>query len=132
MAETFIGAGIAFPVRLDQSGRVALVSGEREIEESIRLIIGTAHGERPMRPDFGCGIHDFLFASVDATTAGLVAFDVRSALTRWETRIEVEDVVVSNDDQPDGNRILIDITYSIRGSNDPRNLVFPFYSIPEE
>jgi phage baseplate assembly protein W len=85
-----------------------------------------------MRPDFGCGVHDYVFASVDATTAGLIAFDVRAALTRWEPRIEIEDIIVTPEAQADGDRLLIDIQYTIRGSNDPRNLVFPFYAIPEE
>ena len=132
MASEFIGSGWAFPLRMGPTGGIALVSQEQEIEESIRLILGTAPGERPMRPDFGCGVHDYVFAAVDATTAGLVAFDVRSALTRWEPRIEVIDVVVTPELQADGDRLLIDIQYTIRGSNDPRNLVFPFYAIPEE
>ena len=49
---------------------------ERELEDSMRLILGTAYGERPMRPEFGCAIHDYVFASVNATTAGLIAYEV--------------------------------------------------------
>ena len=68
MSEEFIGRGWAFPLRTDATGGIALVAREREIEESIRLILGTAIGERPMRPEFGCGIHDYVFAPTDATT----------------------------------------------------------------
>lgn len=131
MANEFVGAGWAFPLQLDQTGGFALVTDEREIEEAIRLIIGTAYGERPMRPDFGCAIHDFVFAEANAATAGRIAYEVRASLTRWEPRITVEDIVVTIDEQ-ERNLLYIDIRYHIKNSNDPRNLVFPFYTIPPE
>ncbi|MGI5282005.1 GPW/gp25 family protein [Nonomuraea polychroma] len=124
----FIGAGWAFPARTDATGSVALVRGGEEIVESIRLILGTAPGERPMRPEFGCAIHDLVFAPADAGTAGLIAYEVRLALERWEPRIELDDVRVGFGGS-DAGLLLIDIRYSIRGDNDPRNLVFPFYVI---
>jgi phage baseplate assembly protein W len=125
----FIGRGVAFPVHTDATGSIALVSGERELIESIRLILSTAPGERPMRPEFGCAIHDLVFAPVDAATAGQLAYEVRLSLEQWEPRIELTDVVVSFDEADQGT-LLIDIRYTARGSNDPRNLVFPFYVIP--
>src|SRR5689334_24062933 len=91
----FIGRGLSFPVRTDATGSVALVSGDREIVESIRLILGTAPGERPMRPEFGCAIHDLVFAPADAATAGQIAYEVRVSLEKWEPRITLTDVVVS-------------------------------------
>jgi phage baseplate assembly protein W len=125
----FIGAGWAFPARTDQTGAVALVTGRREIEESIRLILATAPGERPMRPLFGCAIHDYVFAPADAATAGQLAYEVRMSLERWEPRIELAEVAVSFD-TGDLGKLYIDIRYAVRGTNDPRNLVFPFYVIP--
>lgn len=131
MSELFVGAGWSFfPMRTDVTGSVALVRGDREIEEAIRIILSTSPGERPMRPDFGCAIHDFVFAPADATTAGQLAYAVRSALDRWEPRIDVGDVRVSFD-TGDAGTLHITIDYSISGSNDPRNLVFPFYVIPD-
>jgi uncharacterized protein len=131
MASEFIGRGWAFPLRTDATGRIGLVEGDRDLEEAIRLILGTAFGERPMRPDFGCGIHDLIFASPDSSTAGRVAFEVRASLLRWEPRIEVLGVDVSYE-AIDQGALLIDIRYQAARSNDPRNLVFPFYVIPEE
>ncbi len=93
--DEFIGAGWAFPLRTDSAGGIALVTREREIEESIRLILGTAYGERPMRPEFGCGIHDEIFGLADATTFGRIAADVRRSLRRWEPRIDVREVDVT-------------------------------------
>ncbi len=131
MSGAFVGAGWAFPARTTPAGGIALVSQDREIAEAIRLILGTQPGERPMRPEFGCAIRDHVFSPADATTAGRIASEVRRALRRWEPRIEVSAVDVTVDEQrPD--RLLIDIVYTIRGTNDPRNLVFPFYTIPEE
>ncbi|GAA2218988.1 GPW/gp25 family protein [Micromonospora olivasterospora] len=129
MAEQFIGAGWAFPLRTDATGGIALVDREREIIEAIQLILGTAPGERPMRPEFGCGVHDYVFAPADENTAGRIAFEVRRALDRWEPRIDVHDVVIGFDAE-DAGLLYIDVRYSIRGTNDPRNLVFPFYVIP--
>jgi len=130
-AREFVGRGWAFPLRTDASGDVALVGQEREVEESIRLILGTAYGERPMRPEFGCAIHDFVYAGADASTAAQIGFETRRSLKRWEPRVDVADVSVTIDDV-DRSLLYIDIRYTIKTSNDPRNLVFPFYVIPEE
>jgi phage baseplate assembly protein W len=131
MASELIGAGWAFPLRTDATGHFALVDGTQELDEAIRLILGTAPGERPMRPEFGCGIHDLVFSSPDASTAGRIAHEVRVALLRWEPRIEVLDVDIGFE-AADQGVLLIDIRYQPARSNDPRNLVFPFYVIPEE
>jgi Bacteriophage baseplate protein W len=130
MVMEFVGAGIAFPMRIAPSGGVALVTREREIEEAIRLILGTSPGERPMRPEFGSRIAEHVFGPANASTAGQLAYDVRVALERWEPRIDLEDVEVSFD-AADAGVLYLDVRYRIRGSNDPRNLVFPFYVIPQ-
>ncbi|MGH3620752.1 MAG: GPW/gp25 family protein [Sciscionella sp.] len=130
MSWQFVGSGWAFPLRTDSTGGFALVSREREIEESIRLVLATAPGERPMRPEFGCGIHEFVFAPADASTAGQIAEEVRRSLDRWEPRIDLAGVDVIFDEVQVGT-LYIDIPSEVRGTNDPRNLVFPFYVIPE-
>jgi phage baseplate assembly protein W len=130
MSDHFVGAGWAFPLRTDPTGRVALVRRDREIEESIRLILGTAYGERPMRPDFGCEIHDYVLGPVTPDMTGRMASAVRESLVRWEPRIEVEGVDVSLGEDP--GVVYIDIRYSVGETNDPRNLVFPFYTLGTE
>lgn len=131
MAHDFIGSGWAFPVHVDRRGGIALVSGRREIEQSIHLILKTMPGERAMRPEFGCRIHDLVFAPADITTAGQIAYEVRESLRRWEPRIDVLDVEVTIDPDRTGT-LYIDLTYALRDTNDRRNLVFPFYVIPGE
>jgi phage baseplate assembly protein W len=130
VAASFIGRGIAFPLDRDASGRLALVGGSADVERSIRLILATYPGERPMRPEFGSTIADYVFAPADATTAGALAHAVRVALDRWEPRIDLDDVAVHLDRAAEGV-LYLDIAYRLRGTNDPRNLVFPFYVIPE-
>ncbi|MFI8002873.1 GPW/gp25 family protein [Streptomyces sp. NPDC086010] len=128
MAEQFVGSGWAFPLRISPTGGIALVSGEREVEEAIRLVLSTAPGERPMRPEFGCAIHDMVFAPVNEATAGRIQHEVRTCLDRWEPRIEVDDVTVTAGEEQ--GVLHIDVRYSITGTNNPRSLVFPFYVIP--
>ena len=131
MAEAFIGTGLSFPLKTTANGSIAMVSADQELRESIRLILGTAYGERPMRPEFGCGIHDLVFAPANATTAGEAAYEVRRSLLRWEPRVDVDDVDVSYD--PANTALMyVSITYKVKGGNDPRNLVCPFYTIPSE
>ena len=127
----FIGRGWAFPIRTDANGGIALVSSEREIQEAIRVIVSTSPGERPMRPEFGCRIHDYVFAPADSTTAAAMSAAVTDALDRWEHRIDVEnvDVLFAADDP---TVFYIDIHYRMKRTNDLHNLVFPFYVIPGE
>jgi len=130
-ADDFVGRGWAFPLRLDSTGVFALSAGDDDVAESIRLILGTSPGERPMRPEFGCPIHELVFDTVDASLAGRVGSLVEAALTRWEPRIDVLRVTASPDPAaPHVLRIAVD--YRVSATNDRRNLVFPFYSIPEE
>ncbi len=125
MSTSFLGAGWQFPVSLDD-GEIALSVEEESIRQAIWIILATARGERQMQPDFGCGIHDLVFAVNSAETAGRVASEVREALILWEPRIDLDDVDVTNDpEQP--SRLLIQIEYSVRSTNSRFNLVYPFY-----
>ncbi|WP_052668084.1 GPW/gp25 family protein [Nitriliruptor alkaliphilus] len=126
----FIGRGLAFPLRTSATGAIALVEDQVELEEAIRLIVSTAPGERPMRPEFGCRIHDYVFAPISDTTIGSIIFAVEQALERWEPRVDVAQVQVYADDDTDG-LLYIDVGYRVKATNDERNLVFPFYTIPE-
>ena len=123
----FLGVGWAFPMRLAGDDTVRMTAdGAEAIRQSIWMILGTAPGERVMRPDFGCGIHDLVFAVNDAGTAGAVGQAVRDALARWEPRIEVLDVYAAPDPE-ERNRLLIEINYQVRSTNSRLNLVYPFY-----
>jgi len=126
-----IGSGLAFPLQVDRRGGIALARDETDIEQAVELILGTAPGERPMRPEFGCGVHDFVFDSIDASTIGKMENAIRDALDHWEPRIVVETVEFDLSDVDEG-RLIIDIGYRIRVTNTIRNLVYPFYVIPAE
>ena len=126
-----IGSGLAFPLRADQRGALALTGGVEDIEQAIALILGTAPGERPMRPAFGCAVHDVVFDTIDAAIIGNVHTAVYEALERWEPRIEVTDLDVAPDDA-DSGKLLVEITYRVRATSALYNLVYPFYVIPAE
>lgn len=122
----FLGSGWAFPVTADTAGGLRTSSGEDAVRQSIWAILSTAPGERVMRPDFGCGLHDLVFDVLDAATAGTVTRVVREALARHEPRIAVLDVYVAPDPAEPG-LLQIEINYELRSSNSRANLVYPFY-----
>jgi phage baseplate assembly protein W len=130
-SKDFVGSGWSFPVSTDVRGRISLSHRERDIEEAMAMILLTPKGQRVMRPEFGCQIHDLVFAPNDATTAGLAAYYVEEALRMWEPRITV--LRVEADPDPDhAARLLVNISYEIKATYDQRSLVFPFYRIPGE
>jgi len=131
----FLGCGWAMPVQLDpRTGLVASVAYEEDIRQSMRIILETAPGERVMRPNFGCGIHELVFTAVDSTAIQRIRSVVDEALRRCEARIEVLSINVNEDatsdatvGPPDEGRLLVVIDYRVRKTNQTGNLVFPFY-----
>jgi phage baseplate assembly protein W len=126
----FVGAGWAFPLGFEPSGTVAMSRGDEKIEQAMRLILSTYPGERPMRPLWGSTLRDNVFGGTGADAAAAIAREVERALEYWEPRAKVTDVLVYPDGDQDG-LLYIDIQYLVVGTNSPRNLVFPFYTIPE-
>ena len=122
----FLGRGWGFPVRPGPDGRLRLTDQEEAIRNSVFLILSTAPGERLMRPDFGCGIHDLVFQANTADLRGSVQARVRESLVRWEHRIDVLDVRVEAAPQAE-YQLLIRIDYRIRANNALFNLVYPFF-----
>ncbi len=126
-----VGRGWNFPPQIGSQGGLALTSERNEIEQAMRIIIMTVPGQRVMRPNFGCRIHELLFAPNNQTTTAQAERFVKDALAMWEPRVTVMEV----DAYPDphmANRLLIDVKYEVKSTGDPRSLVFPFYLIPEE
>ena len=60
LPKNFLGSGWKYPVTVDFEGKIAVSKYETDVEEAILIILGMAKGERVMRPDFGCGIRDFV------------------------------------------------------------------------
>ncbi len=126
MASKFLGKGWTFPVKLDGHGRIAMSEHEQDIRESILILLSTSKGERVMRPDYGCGIEDFVFTTIDVSTLTLIETQVKEALKVWEPRIEVTNVAVSTEDIHEG-KLMVRIEYRVRTTNNQFNLVYPFY-----
>ncbi len=115
------------PVDIDPyTGLVAMAEYEEDIRQAIRIILETARGERVMRPNFGCGIHDLVFEAVDTTTIQRIRSEVEEALRRYEARIDVIEVTVDEDATSEG-KLLVELEYRVRRTNQVGNLVFPFY-----
>ena len=129
--KNFLGQGWRYPMGVNGRGGIAMTKGGDDIDASIRVILATAKGERVMRPEFGSSIHDVVFAPNNPTTHGLIAFYVQEALNRWEPRIDVTGVNAQADIVEPG-RVIVNIQYQVKATNDERNLVYPFYLIPLE
>jgi len=127
MAKDFLGSGWKFPLGLDKTGRFELVAEEADIREAILTILNTAPGERVMRPDFGCGIHDYVFAVLNSATFARIEQEIARALGLFEPRIRVEQVKAEADAASGEGRLLIGIDYTVKASNSRHNMVYPFY-----
>jgi phage baseplate assembly protein W len=125
MGADFLGVGWSFPIEVDDHHRAVMTKAEESIRQAIWLIVATAPGERVMRPEFGCGIHELVFAVNDANTARSAADRVREALIRWEPRINV--LSVNAEESESGAVLYLNIQYRVRTTNNHFNLVFPFY-----
>lgn len=129
--KSFIGNGLNFPLRVDARGQLMLVTGAEDIDQSIRIILGTRPGERVMRPTFGCQAYELLFEPRNAATISLLQEYVDEALRMWEPRIDVQSVTVTASNEFDG-ALVAEIEYMIKANHDIRNLVYPFFIEPEQ
>lgn len=126
MKKEFLGRGWKFPVRLDEKGRIASVSEEEDIKEAMLIILSTVPGERVMRPEFGCGIHNYVFSVLNSSNVMMIEDEVKKALTLYEPRIVIDEVRV-NVDGSEGSQLMISIAYTVLSSNSRYNMVYPFY-----
>ncbi len=127
----FLGQGLAFPLQVTPRGGLSLARGERDIEQAIGIVLGTAPGERVMRPEFGCRVWELVFAPRNSATRSLIVHYVEQALGRWEPRIEVGEVDVADDPEHDG-ALLVRINYRVKATHDERSIVYPFFLTGEE
>ena len=98
---------------LTRGGAIAMVQDEAAVRQSILMILSTRRGERVMRPEYGCDIHELVFAPCDGTTAGLAIHLIRQALTRWEPRAKL--IKVDADFDPDRpGCLLLSVLYEVR------------------
>ena len=112
-------------MQINQRGGISVSRHEEKIRESILTILGTQYNERVMRPDFGCNLRSLVFAPNNTATANLTRHYVEEGLTKWEPRIFLDEVIVENDNSE--SRLVIHVSYRIKSTNEPGNLVYPFY-----
>lgn len=126
MSKEFLGVGWKFPIQLDNNGKFALSQHEEDIKEAIFIILKTEPGERVMEPEFGCGIYEYIFSTINISNLMLMEESVKKALLIYEPRIEVNQVKASPDYEENG-LVLISIDYTVSSTNERQNLVYPFY-----
>ena len=120
----FLGIGWAYPPSAT-AGDVHTAAYEEDVRQAVWIILGTARGERVMRPDFGAGLDRLVFEPINTTTMSLVQHYAEEALVTWEPRIDNVAVAVAAD-SPRG-RLMLDVRYRVRTTNTFYNLVYPFY-----
>lgn len=130
--KAFMGRGFSFPFRVDPStNRIAMSSAEQDVEEAIRLILRTNLGERVMLLEFGTAAGEFLFSDSRAERIAALEESVREALEQWEPRIMDVDVSASREGGSSGV-LEINISYTLRVTNNQFNMVYPFYMMEGE
>ncbi len=125
MNTDFLGKGLALPIKTNARGGIETAGQQEKIRQSILMILRTQHGERVMRPNFGANLRSLVFAPNNAATASLARYYVEEALQTWEPRISVDEVTVKNSHEE--ARLDIEVRYRIKSTNEPGNLVYPFY-----
>ncbi len=124
--DDFLGRGWKFPVRVNARGGLDWSAGEASIAEAVWIILASPRRSRIMHPDFGCGIHDHVFAPDNASTRAVLETEVAEALVRWEPRIDVLRVTATaHADVP--STLLLEVDYRVRSNNALTNIVYPFY-----
>lgn len=129
--KAILGTGWAFPIQTNPRGEIQLVSSDLDISQSIQIILGTHPGERVMRPNFGCRVHEMMFEPRDATTMSMIKKYVDEALQLWEPRIQVFAINTESSDEQDG-AIFVEIEYQVKATHDTRSIVYPFFLAGEE
>ena len=127
---SFLGKGWAFPPTFNKTtGSVEMVSDEEDIRQSLHILLSTSLGERVMQPDYGCNLNDYVFEGLNSTTIGYIKERVANSILYYEPRIVVERIEVTSEGSVDNleGRFLIELTYSIPGTNSRFNYVYDFY-----
>jgi phage baseplate assembly protein W len=124
VSKKYLGTGWGFPISPGTDGAVEYVSEEQKIQQSVLIILGTAKGERQMRPEFGSRLHELVFNPADSSTRALISHYVNEALLAWEPRIDVLAVDISDGET---GTLLVNIEYKVKATNSTFNMVYPFY-----
>ena len=127
--KTFLGIGWKFPPTFDpKTASVEMVSGERDIKESLRILLSTKPGERTMLPEYGCDMHFLILETIDSTLISQMKKKIEAAILYFESRITIEEININTDQSLDG-LLWVYLTYTINKTNTRSNMVYPFYFI---
>jgi phage baseplate assembly protein W len=122
----FLGSGWRFPILPDARGGLGYVSGDANVEQSLHVLLMTQLGERVMRADFGTVLPRLVFSPGSTQYLRLLETAVSDAVTNWEPRIDLTQVVAEVD-PVNQFKVVVSISYTVRQTNTTANLVFPYY-----
>lgn len=126
MSQSFLGRGWKLNLSLNSQKQFEITDYEEDVKEAIYIILSTKKGERIMRPNFGCGIHDYAFSVINVSNLALMKESIKDAISTWEPRIELKDIEIATDNVSDG-LLSINVFYVIKSTNSIANLVYPYY-----
>ena len=125
--DSFLGRGWSFPPEFENDGKdVVMLDTYDAVERSLRILMGTAPGERVMQPDFGCNLDELSFDTLDVTMRTYMKDKIATAILYHEPRVNLLDVIFHEERLNEG-LLLIEVVYQVRGSNSRKNMVFPYY-----
>ena len=125
---SFLGTGWSFPPEfIPESRGVMMTSDEEDIDRSLRILFGTAIGERFLNPKYGLDMYEILFEPRSTTMKTFIKDRVKIAILIYEPRINLLLLELDTTAQYDG-KISIVLEYEVRATNSRYNLVYPFYT----
>lgn len=128
--KAYLGTGWSFPPAFDKATkRISLVSAEKDIDESLEILLSTSLGERVMQPEYGCNLKDYQFESMDNSFLGFIKDLVERAILYYEPRIRLEKVEITDAGSIElfEGLIKINVHYRIESTNTRYNYVYDFY-----
>jgi len=127
MANSFLGTGWSFPPAFDTvSNSVQMTSDEIDIQFSLQILLSTRKGERVMQPEYGCNLDEMLFEPMSTTFKTYISQMIKRAILYYESRIDLNSVIVDDSDEINGTILLI-LDYTVRTTNSRFNFVYPYY-----
>jgi uncharacterized protein len=123
---SFLGTGWSFPPEFAPRAGVLMISAEEDIQSSLKILFGTAMGERFLRPRYGLNMRDTLFEPVSTTMTTYLEDRIKTTILIYEPRINLLSVQLDTSALSEG-RLEIRVHYQVRATNSRYNLVYPFY-----
>ena len=116
---------IGFDLPID--GPAAFISNYQTrdaIKNNLVNYLLTNPGERPLNPEFGAGLRNFIFNAINTDNFKFLKEDIQTKIANNFSNVNVNEVTISRTDT--SNEILVNITYSIPNTGINDELILNF------